>query len=106
MARITTIKKGESLDFVFDRGDKSINGFVCTLNVMQFKGDVPSISRVITPTGNEWAGTITSTEMATLTNAPKQNLWWAIGVLVDVTNDKEEQIADGSVRFTLGASWV
>ena len=112
MAKIRAVKKGESLDFSFDRGGESLDGFICTLKVMQFKGDTPIISRVIEistdeTTGNQvWAGFITSTEMDTLDNSTNSNTWWAIGLLTNATTDEEEQISQGSVRFKLGAAWA
>ena len=114
MAKIRVLRKGESLPFSFDRGNDSTDGFVCTLNVKQFPTDIASIQRVIalstnTITGKlEWAGFITSTESDGLTNStsPNANLWFAIGVLVNSTTGEEEQIAQGSVRFSLTQPWA
>ncbi len=112
MAKIRSVKKGESLDFSFDRGGEPLTGFICTLTVLQFKGATPIISRVIpisldVKTGmNVWSGFITSTEMDTLNNSPNSNTWWAVGIIADAATLEEEQISPGSVRFKLGAGWV
>jgi len=114
MSKIRVLRKGESLNFAFDRGGESTDDYVCTLNVLQFPGDTPAISRVIalstnTTTGeSEWAGFITSTESDALVNStsPNANLWWAIGNLVNATTGEEEQIAQGSVRFSLTQAWA
>ena len=114
MSKTRVLRKGESLPFSFDRGEESTDGYICTLNVKQFPGDVASISRVIALSTNsitgkqEWAGFITSTESDALINStsPNANLWWAIGVLTKSTTDEEEQIAQGSVRFSLTQAWA
>ncbi len=112
MSKIRTLRRGESLPFSFDRGGESTDGFICTLNVAQFPGDTPTISRVIplstnSDTGNaEWSGLITSAESDTLTNNVDSSLWWAIGILSNTTTGEEEQIAQGSVRFNVSRTWV
>lgn len=106
MPKTRAVRKGESLDFSFDRGDESIEDFVCTLNVLQYPGDTPAISRVITPVNNIWSGIITSTETDGLTSDITTNQWWAVGVLTKAADDEEEQIAQNTVRFDLKEKWA
>ena len=106
MAGIRDVRKGGSLPFSFDRGDESISGWVCTIKVLQFKGDTPAISRVITPTDDAWSGFLTSSETDALTNSTKSTLWWLVAILTNATTDEEEQVAPGSVRFNLVTSWA
>ena len=90
-----TVRKGRSLPFVFDRAGASISGFICTIEVKQFPGDVSAISRVITPTNNKWTGFLTSTETAALDPIGE---WMLIGVITNATDDKEETPI---IRFSL-----
>ncbi len=106
MAGIRIVRQGGSLPFSFDRGELSISGWVCTIKVLQFKGDSPAISRVITPTNNVWSGFLTSTETEALVNSTKSSLWWLVAILTDSSTDEEEQIASPSVRFNLVAAWA
>jgi len=106
MSKILAVRQGESLPFSFDRGENSIDGFVCTINVKQFPEDVATISRVITPTEGVWSGLLTSAEIDTLVNIAGHNLWWLIAVLTSASTDEEEQIATGSVRFSLVPEWA
>lgn len=94
------IKKGESLPFLFDRDGQDVDGWVCTINVSQYPGDVPAISRVVEPTGNEWEGFLTSAETAAL---PALGVWRLIGVLTNATTDEDESVP---VRFKLSEAWV
>lgn len=97
---ITIIKKGESLPFVFDRSGKSIAGYVCTLVVKQFPGDVALITRVIPSVGRTWPGFLTSTETDALAVL---GLYRAIGLLVNASTGEEEQVP---VRFHLTEAWA
>ena len=106
--------KGDSLEFSFDRGGDSMDDWVCTLNVLQFPGDTPAISRVIESSTNsstgeeEWAGFITAAESALLTNStsPNANGWQVIGKLVNSTTGEQETVVQGSTRFSQSPTWV
>lgn len=106
MAGIRVVRKGGSLPFSFDRGDESIDGWVCTIKVLQFKGDSPAINRVITPTKSVWSGFLTSAETDALTNSTKSSLWFVIAILTNSSTNEEEQIATPSVRFNLVTTWA
>ena len=108
MSKIRVVRIGESLPFTFDRGGESIEGWICTLNVLQFPGDTPKISRVIPSNvcDKNWPGFLTSTETNELIEEINHNLWMAIGVLTKSSTDEEEQIAQGTVRFSLTEEWA
>ena len=99
MAKITVLRKGESLPFEFDRGDESIAGWVCTLQVRKYPGDSAAISRVIPPDGETWPGFLTQAE----TSALATGVWRMIGVLTNSVTDEEEQVP---LRFNITDSWA
>ena len=66
MTKISVVRQGESLPFTFDRGDESIEGWVCTMQVRKFPGDAAAISRVIPPEGGVWPGFLTEPETSGL----------------------------------------
>lgn len=99
MTAISIVRKGESLPFSFDRGDESIDGWICQIEVKKFPADASSITRTITPTNSVWSGFLTSTE----TTALAIGLYRLIGVLTNATTVEEEQI---SLRFNITASWA
>lgn len=94
------IKRGESLPFLFDRDGQDVSGWVCTINVSQYPGDTPEISRVVEPTGNEWEGFLTSAETTALT---KLGIWRLTGVLTNATTNERESVP---VPFNLSEAWV
>lgn len=99
MSKISVVRQGESLPFVFDRGDESIDGWICTIEVKNFTGDPADISRVITPEGGEWPGFLTSSETSLLA----VGLYRLIGVLTNSSTDEEEQVI---LRFNITDSWA
>ncbi len=90
-----TIRKGGSLPFVFDRGGEDISGWICTIEVKQYPGDTPAITREVAPDGREWPGFLTSTETAAL--APL-GTWMIVGVITNAAEDREET---PPIRFSL-----
>ncbi len=100
MTRITVRRKGASIPFTFDRDGESIEGFICTIKVKQFDSDAALISRVITPTGDEWTGFLTSTETDALAASITYRFF---GILTNAATDEEEQV---ETRFSLTASWA
>jgi len=99
MAKIPVIRRGESLPFEFDRGGKSIDGYVCTISVKQYPDDIPSVSRVVEPTDDVWSGFLTHTETASL---GINGLWIIHARLVRSETDQEEA---EPVRFNISQSW-
>lgn len=108
MAKTQVIKQGESLEFSFDLGGESMDGYIFTIFVKQFPSDVASITRVIPETtdaqGNTvWAGFLTQAETSGL---PNTGLWWIVGKAVNSGTDEESQITPGSVRFQMNQAWA
>lgn len=94
------IRQGQSVPFVFDRGIESIEGWVCTIHVKEFKGDASAITRVITPDANDkWTGFLTSTE----TDALNLGMYRIVALITDAATDEEEQ---DIVRFNLVTKWA
>ena len=92
-------KKGESLEFVFDRGDLSIAGWVCTIFWKKNKADSVVGTRVITPTDGEWSGFLTTTETASLPTG----LYYLTAKLTNATTLEEEQ---HERRFNIVDEWA
>lgn len=101
MNPLEIIQAGESLEFKFDRGGDSIDGWICTINVKQYPQDASVITRVIQPDtdSNSWSGFLTSTETSGLAGG----LWFIIGVLTKSSTDEEEQIPE---RFFVSTPWA
>lgn len=99
MAKTQVVREGESLPFVFDRGDESIEGWVCTIEVKKFPGDTSSLTRVIPAVGNSWPGFLTSAE----TSGLAIGTYRLIGVLTNTTTGEEEQVP---LRFNITDSWA
>jgi len=111
MSKISIVQKGESLPFVFDRGDETTDGFICTIFVKQVPADAATVSRVIplTTTVNvrgetvpAWVGLLTSSEMNTI-GSVGLGLWYIIAVLTNLNTGEEEQIP---VRFSVAEAWA
>lgn len=93
------IKQGESYNFEFDRGEKSITGWTCLIELKQFPGDSAILSRTITPTGSVWSGFLTQTE----TSGLSVGMHYLIAKLANTTTDEEEKIQK---RINVSRSWV
>ncbi len=98
---IRFVRKGGSLPFVFDRDGESVEGWVCTIYVKEFKSDASLITRIIPIDPNkQWSGYLTSTETESLA---QPTLYRLIAILVNSTTDEEEQVP---VRFQLNKAWA
>ena len=98
---LSIIKAGESLDFIFDRGGQSVEGWLCQLNVLRFPGQTPEISRFIELDDNsQWSGFLTSVETAGLLS---RGIYRMVGLLTNSATNEEEQIP---VRFQRNKAWV
>lgn len=90
------IEQGETYDFEFEiSGDAS--GFTSTMNVMQYPGDTPAITRALTQDGDKFKGTLTSAE--TLALAVGQ--WFIHATTADSDEDLREPI-----KLYISKGWV
>lgn len=94
-SKITTVLKGGSFPFTFDRDGASISGWTCTISVQQYPGDTPAVNRVITADDLEWPGFLTGTETTAL---PILGTWMVIASINNASDDKTEY---QTVRFHL-----
>lgn len=99
MADPTVIRQGGSLPFVFDRDGESIDGWTCTINLMQFPGDTPTVSRVIAASGDTWPGFLTEAETTGLAIGH----WRLVGVLDKASTDEKEKPI---IRFHVAKKWL
>jgi len=99
MGTINTVKQGESYPFVFDRGDESITGWICTIYLKKFPSDEAVLSRVIAPVDEEWSGFLTQAE----TKGLDVDHYMLIGKLTNSTTDEEEQKLN---RFNVAKVWA
>lgn len=61
---MNNIRQGETFDFTFTiSGDTSLTG---TFDVLQYPGDTPTVTRALTKSGDEFTGTLTAAETASL----------------------------------------
>lgn len=99
MTKITPIRQGESLPFLFDRGGLPIEGWACEVVVKEYPGDTALITGTVEPTGNVFEGNLTSAQTEPL---PPDTTYRLMGILTNATTDEEEQIES---RFSVTASW-
>jgi len=93
--QMSTVRKGGSFPFVFDRSGETIDGWICTIKVKKYPGDTPAISRVIEAVDNEWPGYLTSSETAALTFSGETMLFG------EITNASEDREQTPIIRFSL-----
>jgi len=99
MSRTNQRKKGESIGFSFDRGDLSIDGWICTVSWKKFKKDALIGSKLITPTDGVWEGFLTTSETASLS----AGLHYLIAKMENLTTLEEETRED---RFNITENWA
>ena len=99
MAKITIIRQGESLPFVFDRDGEDITGWTCLIEVKMFPDDTAIVSRTIIPEDGQWTGFLTQTETMGLA----VGLYYLTAQLSNVGTDEEEQ---KPTRFQVAKAWV
>jgi len=101
VAKITTIRQGEDLEFIFDLDGEDITGWVCTIEVKVYPDDAALISRVIPPGNRVWEGFLTSTETAAL-DVSTDSPYYLTGILINSSTDQERQIPK---RFHVSPAW-
>jgi len=93
---LVTIKQGESYDFSFDRGDDSISGWTCVINLKQYPSDVALVKRTVTATNDKWAGLLTQRETK---NLPVGQYL----IIASITKGTEKEVQTD--RFHIGKGW-
>ena len=63
---MNTIRQGATFDFEAGLSGSAVSAFSVNLDVMQYPGDTPAISRAMVYTDGDFAGTLTSAETAAL----------------------------------------
>lgn len=64
---LNQIEQGESFSFTATPSDSDVSGLTAVMNVLQYPGDTPAITRSISlNSNNQFEGTITSAETAAL----------------------------------------
>lgn len=91
------VRQGESFDFDSDISGDDESGFTVTMDVLQYPGDTPAISRELSYIDGSFKGTITSAE--TLALAVGQ---WFIHI---TANDSDEDLRD-PVKLYISKGWV
>jgi len=99
VSKITIIRQGESLPFVFDRDGEDITGWTCLIEVKMFPDDTAIISRTIIPEEEQWKGFLTQTETMDL----EVGLYYLTAQLSNTSTDEEEQ---KPTRFQVSKAWV
>lgn len=90
------VEQGETFDFTLDAGDDD-SGLTCEINVLQYPGDTPTITRTITQVGGEWPITLTSAETAALAVGQ----WYIHSNISDASEDIREPI-----KLYISEGWI
>ena len=91
------VRQGESFDFDSDVSGDNESGFTVTMDVLQYPGDTPDISRALSYIDGSFKGTITSAESAALAVGQ-----WFIHI---TANDSDEDLRD-PVKLYISKGWV
>lgn len=102
--KLTNIQVGESLPFLFDRGENSIDGWICTIFLKVHPDDATILQRVVPPVNNQWPGFLTQSETNSLTPSGITP-YYLIAKLTNSSTDEEEIITEDS-RFWVSLNWV
>jgi hypothetical protein len=94
--RTERIEQGETYAFAFDIAGDDISGFTGTWKLLQFPGDTPTVTGVLTFDDNQFKGTLSS--------ATTENLdigdWYIYASLTDADEDIRDPI-----KFSVGVKW-
>lgn len=93
---MNTIRQGATFDFTLDAGDDD-EAMTCQIDVLQYPGDTPTITRTITQVDGEWPITLTSAETATLAVGQ----WFIHSKISDASEDIREPI-----KLYVSEGWI
>ncbi|MCZ6898277.1 MAG: hypothetical protein O7D95_06195 [Betaproteobacteria bacterium] len=94
---INNIRQGETFDFEIEVSGDDAGGFTSTMDVLQYPGDTPAISRALTKEGNVFKGTLTSAETDALAVGQ-----WFIHI---TTSDSDEDLRE-PIKLYISEGWV
>jgi len=94
---MNNIRQGETFDFDTDISGDDESGFGVNMDVLQFPGDTPAISRAVPYTSNSFKGTITSTESLALAVGQ-----WFIHI---TAADSDEDLRE-PIKLYISKGWV
>lgn len=91
------IRQGGTFDFDFDLSGSDVSGFTVTINVLQYPGDSPTITRVLTYSDDKFIGTLTSAE----TSALAVGQWF-----VHFTAEDSDENLREPIKLYIAKGWV
>ena len=92
---------GDSIPFVFSRQGSSLAGWICTIFVKIYPGDVTLVNRTITAAGDTWEGFLTATETAAMGIGDYR----LIAKFVKASTDEQESSSQDK-RFRLSEAYA
>lgn len=91
------VEQGETFDFDFDLSGDDVSGFTVTMNVLQYPGDSPAITRALTYSDGKFIGTLTSAETAALAVGQ-----WFVHI---TASDSDENLRE-PIKLYIAKGWV
>ena len=83
------IQQGETYTFDFELSGEDLDGMTATMDVLQYPGKTPTITRALVLTqSNKFVGTLTSADTASLSVGQ----WWIHAKAVDADENIRELI--------------
>ncbi len=94
---MNTIRQGATFDFESGLTGSNIDGFTVTMDVMQYPGDTPAVTRALTLKDEKYKGSLTSAETTLLAVGQ----WFIHIKAVDSDEDLREPI-----KLYVTKSWL
>lgn len=94
---MNVIQQGETFTFDFQVSGDDLDGLTATMDVLQYPGGTPAITRALTLSDGKFTGTLTSAETAALSVGQ-----WFIH---SQTTDADEDVRE-SIKLYISKAWV
>ncbi len=91
------IRQGETFDFDIDLDGTAESGFTVNIDVMQYPGDTPAVSREVSYSGGSFKASITSAE----TTAMSVGQWF-----IYVTSSDSDENLQKPIKLYIAKGWV
>lgn len=91
------VRQGGTFDFDFELSGDDVSGFTVTMNVLQYPGNSPAITRALTYSDGKFIGTLTSAETAALDVGQ-----WFVHITAE---DSDENLRD-PIKLYIAKGWV